>query len=175
MKAPGSLSTRSVLTTTLAAVVAAVFIGYLVRRENGATHLSYPPLVIPATVPSRTAGLLRDLHAEYSAVAESSGVAAMRDRIKSDIRRHEGRNDRLDVLLSWISRAAWNDAADLCLDIAEIGDTDVRRSCAAELAATPTALVTFATHGSRIAQFEAAETDGGAKSYWGILLARLKE
>lgn len=134
---------------------------------------AYPALVLPVNLPTVVRERLLRLHARYGATRAASGVAAMRRQIMSDVRVWARFDDWLEMVADWIHRAAWNDAADLCVDIAEAGGADVRRSCAMSLAMKESPLLTANACQPRIVRLDEAETDGGASGYWKALRKQL--
>jgi hypothetical protein len=142
------------------------------RRENKPANF-YAPLVLSPAVPPLTQKRLQALHGRYDAVAAASGVPAMRARILADIRGFRGHDEWLDAIHDWIQRVGWMDAADLCIDVAEIAGMNIRRNCAASLSQFGTPLLSSSLHGSRIVRLHMSESDGAARSYWGDLRARL--
>jgi hypothetical protein len=115
------------------------------------------------------------LHARYEAIAIASGVPAMRARIIADIKAFRGDEAWTEAVIHWIERAAWRDAADLCIDAAETADPLNRLSCAAMLCCKESHLLHASEHGPRIRALRDAEADEATRVYWTDLLKRLEK
>jgi hypothetical protein len=138
------------------------------EKDRAPTTLNLPP-----SVPPVIALRLQALHARYDAIAVDSGVPAMRARILSDINGFRGHDEWLDAIAQWIARVGWHEAADFCVDIAEIGGSNVKRSCVSMLASMHTPLVVPTNHGPRIRKLSANETDPATLDYIGQIRRRL--
>jgi hypothetical protein len=117
-------------------------------------------------VPLRLADRLQALHARYDGLATESGVEAMRAAILTEVRAHRGDDGELEAIQYWISEVGWAECADICVDIAEVAGRDVRRSCAADLSALGSPLLSATLHGPRVVRLHENEDDPAAREYW---------
>ena len=126
----------------------------------------YPPLVLPAGIPTLMAQRLNNIHSRYSVIRNTSGVPAVRQRIIADLHGYRGFDEWLISEVEWIDIAGWTDAADLMIDAAEIGGAPVRRNAAAYLSSRATPLLIANGYASRIVRLHKTETDAVAAADW---------
>lgn len=143
------------------------------NRQADTVAPPYPAIVIPAGTHPLLRKRLENLHSRYSAVLTTGGVPAVRARLTNDIRSFAQADDWLTSIIEWINIAGWNDAADLLIDIAEIGDNAVRVTASTYLSAKTTPLVTAAVHGRRVVRLYKSETEPIALESWRDIRTRL--
>ena len=156
------------------AAVVAVVAAALHSTTDSKANRSRAQLVLPAGIGPLRTERLRDLDGRFDAVHRSRGLAGMREQIVADLRAFAGNESRQELIVEWIALAAWDDAADLLIDAAECGGTDLRRNCAVLLSTRRSSLLSEQTHGPRITRLLQSESDGHAKGLWGEVRERLR-
>jgi hypothetical protein len=142
-----------------------------------ATHsaaAAYPPVVVPAGTPTELATRIVNLHRTYDAAKRAGGVVGLRTKVASDIATLSFSPEWLTSIMRWIVLAGWNDAADLLINIAEVGGATERISASAYLSSKSTPLLTAASHGTRLIALHTHETEPLAKASWSVLRKQLR-
>lgn len=90
----------------------------------------------------------------------------MRGQIIADLRGFVGHASWQELIVEWITHARWNDAAHLLIDAAELGEVDVRRLSAVQLASRATPLLAANGYGPRVVFLHQSESDAFTKDRW---------